>query len=110
MVIGRWPREGLRDARNTVLHRLVRMRTFKVISFSGFVLTERAYVDFIVCNHHISEKADIKFRAFLIFGQQLKNLAWIVHLIMNDDNQEEIPEIDASPRGYSNSLKNMPQI
>ena len=28
---------------STVLPRLVRMRTFKVMSFSGFVLTERAH-------------------------------------------------------------------
>ena len=29
---------------------------------------------------------------------------------MNNDNHEEIPEIDAFPRIYSNILRNTPQI
>ena len=42
----------------TVLPRLVRMRTIKLMKFSGFVLTERAYYS---ANHFLTYLSDLFF-------------------------------------------------
>ena len=47
---------------HTVLPQLVRMRTIKLMSFSGFVLTERAYYSAV---HSLTYHTDLFFYTYL---------------------------------------------